>query len=106
MVRAMKILGHTYSVIESTKETQVMRGTTGTCCTGTLEIKLDPSAPQTRYEESFLHEIFEALNYHLQLDLEHGKMSALCEGVFSVLQDNGMKTNWYDMPRERMMEEP
>jgi hypothetical protein len=93
MTRTLKVLGHVYEVRDSTKLVRE-RNTAGTCCAGTLEIELDPDSPVTRYEEALLHEVFEALNYHLSLDLNHDKMSALSEGLFQVLADNGLKTAW------------
>jgi len=37
-----------------------------------------------------LHELIEALKYHLELELDHRSLSALEAGLFQVLCDNGV----------------
>lgn len=83
----LKVLAHTYTVNES-NEPQLGRGTSGSCCSNLLKIELDSSMPQTRKEETFLHEIFEALIYHLDIKIEHTDLSALSEGLYTVMRDN------------------
>lgn len=92
-MRSIKILGHLYEVRDD-HAVRVEDESCGQCCMAGLWIRLDPSAPPSRYEEAFLHEVIEALNFHLQLKLEHPILSALSEGLFQVLSENGMKTGW------------
>lgn len=39
---------------------------------------------------TILHEILEALNYHLELKIDHNKLMALEAGLYQVLSDNGI----------------
>ena len=89
----LKIMGHAYSLILN-PNLQRENGTPGACCAGVLKIQIDPGAPETRKEEALLHEIFEALKYHLDLGLDHDKLSALSEGLYQVLRDNQLITSW------------
>lgn len=85
----LKILGHEYTITADC-EPQLGSGTSGQCCPNLLKIKLDQSVPNSRREEAFLHEIIEALKYHLELEIEHPDLSALSEGIFAVIRDNGL----------------
>ncbi len=89
----MKILGHDYE-IRNDPNVYLENDTVGQVCFRGLWIKLDSSAPITRYEEALLHEIIEALNYHLELKLDHEVLTALSEALFAVLDDNGLKMTW------------
>ncbi len=84
---SIKIMGHVYK--EDLDESLVLeRGTAGTCCPAKLTIRLCPHVPTSRREEARLHEIFEALNYHLELKLEHRVITALSEAWYAVLKEN------------------
>jgi len=85
----MKILGHNYKIIFDNKLDFNDR-TAAQCSVGDLWIKISSLHPDTRQQEGLLHEIMEALNYHLALKLEHEKIEAFSEGLFQVLNDNGL----------------
>jgi hypothetical protein len=86
----LKIMGHEYEV-RVNNEPRLGMATVGTCCTNLLRIEIGQSEPESRQAEAFLHEIFEALNYHLSLGLDHDKqLFPLSEGLFQVLRDNGL----------------
>ena len=91
----LKVLGHEYEVREN-PTIRVERDTSGQCCSTNLWISVDPAMKSTRCEETFLHEIFEALKWHLQIKIEHDHLSALSEGLYQVLKENGMKTEWVE----------
>jgi len=84
----IKILGHEYAVEQDPLMARDERNGGGKCNLNALRIVIDPTLPTSRRRENLMHEIFEGLNYHLQLELPHDKMSALCEGLFSVMMDN------------------
>jgi len=42
------------------------------------------------YASALLHEVLEALNYHLELGLEHRVIMSLEAALFQVLVDNGV----------------
>ena len=84
-----KILGHSYT-IKSVVDSHFEGAGAGSISCNSLIIKISNVVPQSRKEEALLHETFEALNYHLELGLEHGKITALCEGLYQVLRGNNM----------------
>jgi len=85
----IKVFGHHYQHIQDDQLTMAA-GTPGQICSRLHWIKTDPTAPRTRQEEALLHEIFEALRYHLNLEevISHQVMSSLSEGLFAVMKDN------------------
>ena len=105
----MKILGHEYEVIFD-KEMCLRRGTPGSCCSSTLQIWIDPTYPVSVQicsstlqiwidptypvsvqQEALLHEIEEALKYHLNcndMPYNHQIMSSLSEARYQVIKDN------------------
>jgi hypothetical protein len=86
----LKIIGHKYT-IKKAKHLSESNGTVGTCCPNLLRIKIGINYPLPRQKEALLHEIIEALNYHLELKLEHPVLSALSEGLYQVLRDNKIR---------------
>ena len=85
----IKILGHQYEHLLDDKMSP-RSNSAGNCCANLTEITTDPTLPITRQEEALLHEIFEALRYHLdcQKEFSHKTMSVVCEGLYAVLKDN------------------
>lgn len=84
----LKILGHNYTVSNVENLARDRGNGGGECIPAALTINIDPSLPRTRREENLLHEIFEALKYHLALELPHDKLSAMSEGLYAVMKDN------------------
>ena len=83
----IKIMGHVYKE-ELSEKLVLERNSCGTCCPNTLVIKICSSIPTSRKEETRIHEIFEALRFHLEIDLPHDKLSALSEAWYLVLKEN------------------
>ena len=83
----LKIGGFEYSVV---LEENFAAGTHyfGLIKPMTQEIVLDKRLHPTRYGETLLHEIVEAINNHCELDLEHRQISALAFQLHQVLRDN------------------
>lgn len=52
------------------------------------KISIDASLPQSKKEETLLHEIMEALNNCYELELEHEKITILGFALYQVLKDN------------------
>ena len=85
---SIKVLGHEYSVI---KEPHLFKRTeAGACCPGTLEIRIDSTFAESKQAETFMHEIFEAMKYHLQSDMQHETITQLSELLFSIVRRNGL----------------
>lgn len=54
------------------------------------EILINNRLCKSMQESTIIHEIIEALNYHLELGLEHNKITSLESGLYQVLKENGM----------------
>ncbi|MCK9519277.1 MAG: hypothetical protein M0R74_09705 [Dehalococcoidia bacterium] len=85
----MKILGYDYK-IEFDNLWDKKQGASGSCCANILTITLDPTFPAPRMEESLLHEIFEAIKFHLNYGerFPHEMLSQLSEVLYQVMKDN------------------
>lgn len=83
----LKILVHNYNLLDSPELVSkcnacgVFNGYDGT-------ITLDKSLPPSFKYEVMLHEVVEALNYHLELELEHRQITAIAMGFAAFLIDN------------------
>lgn len=89
MLDKIKILGHEYTV-SMDSSIQLDDGHNAQINLSTCEIKIGDRQVKSKQEEGFIHEIIEALNSHLELMLEHSKISQLSEGLYQVLKDNGL----------------
>ena len=86
----VKIMGHEYLVIMDPLLFAREDVGSGKACANSLEITLSPGVPESRKAETFLHEIIEMVKYTLQITIEHKDLSALSEGLFTVIRDNGL----------------
>jgi len=62
----------------------------GRACIGKQVIIIDPLQCKQAQESSVLHEMIEALNYHLDLKLQHETIMQLEAGLYQCLKDNGV----------------
>ncbi len=53
-------------------------------------IKIEQTLCEQMRLSSLLHEIIEGLNWHLELKLEHPKLTSIETGLFEVLTSNGV----------------
>jgi hypothetical protein len=84
----MKILGYDYTIdIEKTGEE--ISGA-GKFISSTQKIQLSSDLCDQQLKSTLLHEILEALNYHLELKLEHTTIMGLEVGLYQTLVDNGI----------------
>lgn len=81
----MKILGYDYTLVSDP-----FLDSMGAMQTASLRIKIDARIVPQQQESTILHEIIEALNTHLQLELPHHAISALEAGLYQVLRDAGV----------------
>lgn len=63
-------------------------GVQGECNFRQLAIRLLDDRPPTRVQETFLHELIEALNYEYQVGLRHKQIADLGMAMYQVLRDN------------------
>ena len=91
-MRKIKILAHKYKVIYDDTWTDNNSGCPATFNSKLGTIRIDDSEHYevSKIEECLLHEIFEAIDFHLQLKINHDVLSALCEGVYCVLKENNL----------------
>lgn len=86
-IGTVRVIGHDYEV-QYDPQLALSHDAPAMMCPDILRIVIDPNAPESRQFECLLHEIIEALNYHLELNLKHPQITALGEGLFQVLRDN------------------
>jgi len=54
-------------------------------------IRLSDDLGEDMRDSTLLHEIIEALNYHLELKLEHNQITSLEAGLYQTLKDNNLE---------------
>jgi hypothetical protein len=84
----VKILGYTYPVIFSPPAEVGGMTEAGRMNPMKQIILIDPTASMQARESTLIHEIIEALNYHLELGLEHKTVMQLETALYAVLKDN------------------
>jgi hypothetical protein len=84
----MNILGYEYTIDMTQREDQL--GSLGRCSGKLLHIDIANDMNPQQTQSTMLHEIIEAINYHLQLHLEHGVIAALETSLYQVLTVNGV----------------
>jgi len=83
----IKILGYDYTIkMIDLNETEKF----GNLDMNTLTIRLNENKAQSQIDSTLLHEIFEAINFHLGLELKHYQINALEAGLYQVLKDNNI----------------
>src|SRR5690349_13393661 len=85
----MKILGYDYQ-IDLSQTFDTMRGCMGLCNVNKQIINIAKDLPEETKCSVMIHEIIEAINYHLELNLEHPQISQLETGIHQALSDNGV----------------
>lgn len=86
-MKTINILGMEYALEWDTNAIQDHQKA-GYCASSRCAIGLDSSLEKQRLGETLLHEIVEAIDFELQLDLKHEILSALAFAVYSVIKNN------------------
>ena len=84
----MKILGYTYAVQFVGADS--MDGAMGRFYARQQRIEIASNMAPDGQRSTMLHEVIEALNYHLALNLPHRTIMALEATLYQVLTDNGV----------------
>lgn len=84
----MKILGYDY--ILHIKPKSDMGGNSGFCDFDSQVLSVCEELKDDGKASTLLHEIVEAINYHLCLDLKENQVMGIEAGLFQVLTDNGV----------------
>lgn len=89
-MNSIKILGYEYTVQQRSPPEGIPTDSFGGCDFAKGTIYCSKDIPSNLQESTLLHEILEALNYHLELGLKHSQITALEAGLYQVLKDNGI----------------
>ena len=84
----MKILGYQYTFKIKSKDD--MNGNSGYSNFDRQELSVSDELKEDGKTSTLLHEIIEAVNYHLNLDLKENQIMGLEAGLFQVINDNGV----------------
>lgn len=84
----MKILGYNYRLIEDGDADMI--GAFGRFHAAHLVLQIAEGLEQQQRVSSILHEILEALNYHLELGMPHNARMALEASLYQVFVDNNV----------------
>jgi hypothetical protein len=64
------------------------------------KIEIDGTSAQNMAGSILIHEILEAINYHMELGLDHPNITRLESGLFQIMKANG-GADWLDMILDR-----
>ena len=84
----MQILGYNYKLLKVDEHRKI--DAFGRLLHDVLEIQIASNLAQQQLVSTVLHEIIEALNYHLGLGLRHDAIMALESGLYQTLTTNGV----------------
>lgn len=87
-MKTIKILGYDYEIKYSPEPEDGGAKEAGRMFSGKQIIIIDKYQCKQSQESTLLHEIIEALNYHLELELDHQTVASLEAGLYAVLKDN------------------
>lgn len=87
-MRQLKILGYEYKVKQTTIAD--LGGNYGTIDPDTFTIRVATDVDQQVYESTLVHEILEAINKHLELELDHKVISQMEAGFYGALKSGGV----------------
>jgi surfactin synthase thioesterase subunit len=84
----MNILGYIYEIDRT--QTEDTLASMGRCMGKMLKIEIAKELNSQQAQSTILHEFIEAINFHLNLQLEHRTIAALETGIYQVLTSNGV----------------
>ena len=83
----VKVLGYTYNV---TEHSDAEIGVFGRMRAKVQSLQIAYDLCEEQKVSTLLHEILEAINFHLELDLPHKTIAALETSLYQTLVDNGI----------------
>jgi hypothetical protein len=89
----MRIFGYNYKLKYSPSMENGGMDQAGRLHTVKQIINVDPDQHRQSQESTVLHEVLEAINYHLQFSLPHEQISGLETSLYQFLGDIGMDTS-------------
>lgn len=86
----MKILGYDYKLAYFPLHGKLPLESAGVCSVGQQTIMVDGSLCKQQLKSTVLHEMIEAVNRHLELELSHHQIVLLEAGLYNALTENGV----------------
>jgi len=96
-MKQLKILGYSYA-LDLSKKLRGLGGNVGNCDMDNKIMQVANDVDSDMMTSTLLHEIIEALNYHLELKLEHGQIMGLEAGLYQALSENGASLSGLILP--------
>lgn len=96
----LKILGYKYRVVEAGHSDII--GAFGRNHVSRQLVQIASNLVDQQRESTILHEIIEAISYHLELGLSHAVIMSLEASLYQVLTDNGIDLS----PLSKLIELP
>ena len=87
-MRKLKILGYNYTIEEQGDSDTI--GAFGNSNSKTQCIHIATDLAPEQKQSTVLHEVIEAINYHLSLGLKHDTIMRLETALFQTLRENGV----------------
>ena len=84
--RSFCVAGHRFRV--EYDNTITSSGACGMMLAQHLMIKIDPNQEQSIIEETFIHEMIEAINYIYELELDHPKIQTLGAAIHHAMNSS------------------
>jgi len=91
-MKKINILGYEYN-LDFSKTYEQSIGNVGFCSFKDKTISVANDIESDLFNSTLIHEIIEALNYHLELDLKHNQIMGIEVGIHQVLNDAGVDLN-------------
>jgi len=88
-LKTIHILGQEFAI--KYKRDKKKRDYIGKCFPNANKIYLVKDLSQDKLEETFIHEIIEAINFNLELKLKHRQITALAVAIYTVFKENNLQ---------------
>lgn len=77
-------------MLDTSKTLEELDGNAGYWDSNNLTLSIAKNLPLELFNSTLLHEILEAINYHLELELKHNQIMSIEVGINKVLKDAGI----------------
>ena len=88
-MKTLNILGYTYK-LDLSKPLSLMKGNVGYCDFNNKILRVAKDVDDEVANSTLLHEIIEAVNYHLEIELEERQVKQIEVGLHQTLKDAGI----------------
>lgn len=91
-MKQLNILGYRYS-LDMSKGMEEMNGNVGFCHFDKAQLDVANDLPDDMRNSTILHEIMEAINYHMEVGMTEAQVKQMEVGLHQVLNDNNVNLN-------------